>query len=521
MKKKCLSINFQENFGLITYQDSGLLFDSEKDSIVKQKNIIELIAHEYAHQYFGNIVSPKWWSYTWLNEAFATLYSNYIPYLIYPEEDYLDRFLIYAQQTAFNADTIDRGAVPLNHYVETPTEIRNKFGTISYRKGGSFLRMFQEALTVPTFAKGLHYYLTEMYLQAVTPQDLHRNLQKALDEDFPSSGLNLDQLMSTWEVQAGYPLITVSKTATAYTFTQSRFGGGEEIYSVPVSFATASEENFDVLTPKFWLTNPTFQWESTENFVILNVRGAGYYKVSYDKSVLAPISEYLRYNSEQVPVLHRQQLLTEMKTKLISDAIEPVHALNMLFFLHLESQYSLWAEGDAMADFLFEHLFGTEIIDEFNQFIQSVVQIQVARLGFTAVEGESSDDVNMRRVLTKMACQAHHEDCFAFETQRLAAYVQQSEGTINLCNGLRRADATIHNYFINALLSGSNYTEALGCPLDANLIKNYLQVVLDETNVLTEEERIRVIESTASKSIVAFETVVIFLEENLVEIETE
>lgn len=497
------------------------MFDKENDSIFKQKNILELIAHEYAHQFFGNIVSPKWWAYTWLNEGFATLYSNYIPHLIYPEEDYLDRFLIYAQQSAFSADTIERNAVPLNHYVETPNDIRNKFGTISYRKGGSFLRMFQEALTVPTFTKGLNYYLTEMYLQAATPQDLHRNLQKAYDEDFPGNNLNLDEVMSTWEVQAGYPLITVSKTATAYTFTQSRFGGGDEIYSIPISFATSGEGSFDVMTPKFWLTDPSFEWQSTENFVILNVRSTGYYKVSYDKSVLAPISEYIRYNYDKVPALHKEQLLNQMKVKLMDNSIEAVHSLNLLFALHQENQYSLWSEGDEIAEYLFNRLFGTDIVDEFNHFIQSIVQFEAQRLGFTAIAGESSNDINLRRIITKLACQAYHEDCLAFETERLSAYMQNPQVTINVCSGLRRADATLHTYFINELLSGANYTEELGCSMDANLIKNYLQVSLDETNSLTEEQRIRVIESTASKSTIAFETVIAFLEENANEIETK
>lgn len=142
-------------------------------------------------------MSPRWWAYTWLNEAFATLFANFIPSLIYPDEDYMQRFEDGPLVRAFNADS-DPNAQPLNFYVQTPTDIRNKFNDISYRKGGSFLRMMQVALTVPTFAKGLNYYLNEMYFSSATPQDLHRALQVAYDEDFPGNGVNLDEVMTTW-----------------------------------------------------------------------------------------------------------------------------------------------------------------------------------------------------------------------------------------------------------------------------------------------------------------------------------
>lgn len=91
----------------------------------------------------------------------------------------------------------------MNHYTEIPAELWNKFGAIGYSKSGCVLRMFQEALTVSSFAKGLNYYLTDNYLKAVTPQHLHVALQRAYKEDFPGSLINIETLMSSWENQAG------------------------------------------------------------------------------------------------------------------------------------------------------------------------------------------------------------------------------------------------------------------------------------------------------------------------------
>lgn len=149
-----------ENFGLITYREGALLFQPESPDYLK-KGIIEIVTHEFVHQYFGNIVNPKWWSYTWLNEGFANLFQYYIPSLIYPEEDYMERMQTYSVEPAFSLDFGDTKT--MNSYVESPNEVSSKFGVISYQKSGSVLRMFQEALTVQTFTKGLKYYLNAMY----------------------------------------------------------------------------------------------------------------------------------------------------------------------------------------------------------------------------------------------------------------------------------------------------------------------------------------------------------------------
>jgi aminopeptidase N len=91
----------------------------------------------------------------------------------------------------------------MNYYTEVPDELWNKFGAIGYAKSGCVLRMFQEALTIPTFTRGLNYYLTDNYMTAVTPQHLHAGLQRAYDEDFPGNSVDIEALMSMWENQAG------------------------------------------------------------------------------------------------------------------------------------------------------------------------------------------------------------------------------------------------------------------------------------------------------------------------------
>lgn len=113
----------------------------------------------------------------------------------------MNRFITNNLPRAFASDV--GSSWSMNHYTEINEELWNKFGAIGYQKSGCVLRMFQEALTVSTFKKGLNYYLRENYLKAVTPQHLHAALQRAYDEDFPGNSVDIEMLMGMWENQAG------------------------------------------------------------------------------------------------------------------------------------------------------------------------------------------------------------------------------------------------------------------------------------------------------------------------------
>lgn len=511
-----------ENFGLITYQDSGLLFDSTTGTLARQKSIIELIAHEYAHQWFGNIISPQWWSYNWLNEGFATLFANYIPSLVYPESDHWDRFQT-AVNTAFSVDTPERNK-PLNFYVEDPLSIRNKFDSIAYQKGGTMLRMFMETLSVPTFMKGLNYYLIDMYYQSANPQDLHRNLQRAFDEDFPGNGVDLDAVMSTWEDQAGYPNIHVTKSGDQFILTQARYPSGVEIYSIPVSYAFDQDE-FDTKTARLWMTEPTATITSTNDWIIVNIELTGYYKVTYDKSIWAAITDSLLIDSNAISKFHREQIFIDMTTSLVNEAFEAYHGLRLLSYLENELEDSVWTQANEVEDIFSTHLFGTETLTKYHEFMDFAIKPHLIRLGYEEKSEDTQSDIDLRTIIKTLSCKFNQEDCFIFQLYKLETFVETGDGTYDLCDGLRRAEETLYTIFINRLLETSvatertSYINGLGCSLDEELINNFLLLSIDETNDLTTAQRQSVIESTASKSPLALELVLAFIQDNIADIE--
>ena len=144
-----------ENWGAITFRETILLYDPKTSSTRTKQFIAEVISHEIAHQWFGNLVTMKWWNDLWLNESFATFMATKIVDKFYPEWDLWDQFLEDAMNTAMSLDAL-KTSHPIDVKVNHPSEIREIFDSISYDKGGCILRMLEHFVSEKSFQKGLH-----------------------------------------------------------------------------------------------------------------------------------------------------------------------------------------------------------------------------------------------------------------------------------------------------------------------------------------------------------------------------
>lgn len=516
-----------ENFGLITYQERYLLLNpySFWSSDFQRKQIIPIIAHETAHQFFGNIVAPKWWTYSWLSEGFATLYQYYIPSLLYPDDGYMELFEIECREFAFGSARDLNNYKPLSYYVESPKDIIGNFARGLYKKAGSVLRMFQETLTVPTFTKGLRYYLNAMNFSAATPDDLHEGLQRAYDEDFPGNKINLGEVMKTWEDQAGYPIVSVNKSGDNFVLTQRRFGGGSEVFGIPLVYATKSDPDFTNKTVDLWMTKESMEINAAkdDDWMILNVQNIGFYKVKYEDSVWEAIIEGLKADLEAFPPELRTQLMIEMKRLLTTEEIRVDMGIRLLSYLVGESLESAWNEASVINDFFTDHLFGTPAWSHYQQLIQSVTRPLMNRLGYETIEGEPSAVSSLRQEVKALNCKALDEGCLNHELNKLVAKLDSLSESNNLCDGIRLANETIFSIVVEKMLNADValayhdpyvYMLGLGCSLDKNLLQNYLRLVIDPENGLKYYDRKYLIELTVDKSVVALETVLDFILDN-------
>lgn len=232
-----------ENWGAVTYRESALLIDEERSGTANKQWVALVIAHELAHQWFGNLVTMKWWSDLWLNEGFA----SFIEYMaidhIFPQWDIWTQFVGSEMGDAFSLDSL-KNTHPIEIEVGDPAEISEIFDRISYSKGASILRMLMSYLGERDFQKGLQHYLREFeYLNAET-SDLWSSLEEV-------SGKPVKKIMAPWTSQAGHPVITVSKQGSKLKLTQSRFFTSpiskketkdQTVWSIPLKTSQLMEE---------------------------------------------------------------------------------------------------------------------------------------------------------------------------------------------------------------------------------------------------------------------------------------
>jgi aminopeptidase N/puromycin-sensitive aminopeptidase len=215
-----------ENFGCITYRETDLLIDSKTGPIPAKKRVAEVVAHEMAHQWFGDMVTMQWWDNLWLNEGFATWMEMKPVTQWHPEWNF-------PQDVAQDLDeTLDLDAQKTTHTIrataDTPDQINEMFDGISYGKGGAVIGMVENYLGPEVFRQGVHNYLqAHMYANA-TAEDFW-NAQTA------TSHLPVDKIMSSFITQPGVPLLTVSaKQAGGVPISQSRFFLSAEERNHPV-----------------------------------------------------------------------------------------------------------------------------------------------------------------------------------------------------------------------------------------------------------------------------------------------
>jgi aminopeptidase N len=205
-----------ENWGLITYRETALLYDPAVNPETSKQRVAVVIAHELAHQWFGNLVTMEWWDGLWLNEGFAT-FTEYIGTdATEPSFHMLEEFLTYDVFPAFSADGVNESH-PIIETVSNPDEINELFDSISYSKGGSVLRMIRNVLTPEKFQQGISQYLEKSKFGNAKTQQLWDALQTVVDDP----DLNVTEIMNTWTLQMGYPVLHVDTKSGQVT--QERF----------------------------------------------------------------------------------------------------------------------------------------------------------------------------------------------------------------------------------------------------------------------------------------------------------
>jgi aminopeptidase N len=316
-----------ENFGCITYRETDLLVNSKTGDIPAKKRVAVVVAHEMAHQWFGDMVTMQWWDNLWLNEGFATWMetkpvAEWKPEWNFPQDDAQD-----LDQT-LNLDA-QRTTRTIRATANTPDEINEMFDGISYGKAGAVLGMVESYLGKEVFRQGVHNYLSAHLYGNATAEDFW-NAQTA------NSHLPVDKIMSSFVTQPGVPLLTVSeRQAGGVPVAQSRFFlsmntdlGRDMSWTVPVCLKTTAAPICRVLTPDD--RSIPIPMDVGLPVLYVNAGGKGYYRTAYTSSQYSAIvakAETSLTPPERIGLLGDRWALVQSGQGSIGDYLDLVLAL--------------------------------------------------------------------------------------------------------------------------------------------------------------------------------------------------
>jgi alanyl aminopeptidase len=293
-----------ENVGAITYRESLLLFD-ENATPARQRSYKMVHAHELAHQWFGNLVTPAWWNDIWLNEAFATWMAHVAMDMAEPDGNYR-RDLLSRGLTVMNGDSLVN-ARKIRQPILSNDDISTAFDGITYSKGGAVLSMFEQLLGRDNFRQGVNNYLQEFAYGVATADDFIRHLAESSESH--SRELVIEAFNSFLE-QPGLPLVSIETACKGGTATvqmkQSRYfplgsgGNRDQTWKIPVCMKVGSGD--EISKTCLMLTKEVEQFELTPScpdWIMPNADSAGYYRFTMaeaDWSTLLANSRHLDTN---------------------------------------------------------------------------------------------------------------------------------------------------------------------------------------------------------------------------------
>lgn len=400
-----------ENYGLVTYRETALLYDDKHSAAANKQRVATVVAHELAHQWFGNLVTMEWWTHLWLNEGFATWVSYLATDSLFPEWKIWTQFLEEATE-GLRLDGLAESH-PIEVDINHAGEIDEIFDAISYRKGASVIRMLQSYLGPESFQRALASYIKRYACSNAKTEDLWSVLQE-------ESGEPVNKLMNSWTKQQGYPVVSVKIRDQKLECEQTQFllsgSHGDGLWIVPLTLCCGSyearksflmQEKSEALDVKDLLGSSSSKGNP---WIKVNVDQTGFYRVKYDDE----LSARLRY------AIENKCLSTNDKYGILDDS----YALSMACHQSLSSLLALMASFREELDYIvLSNLISVsykvsriaadavpDLQNHIKLFFINLFQLSAERLGWDPKEGESHLDAMLRgELLNALAAFGHDE----------------------------------------------------------------------------------------------------------------
>ncbi len=325
-----------ENLGCITYRESLLLIDAKTSTQMERQAVADVVSHELAHMWFGDLVTMRWWNGIWLNEAFATFMEAMAVEIFRPDWKRWTAFSL-ERTDAFEVDSLESTRT-VEFDVRAPAECNGMFDVLTYQKGGALLRMLQQYLGEERFRQGVNHYLRQHCFGSTDTSDLWDGIEAVTTADGGDEPVR--EVMDSWIWQAGYPLVSARLTGPELVVSQQRFSfspesGDTTIFITPVAVRVGDVVHMVLLDgPEARLSIG-----DTTAPIVVNAGGHGFFRVAYDDAlrsrltpgVLATLNTIERYN-----------LVDDASAACVAGRLEPNQLLTFLEGFQAEQDLAVW-----------------------------------------------------------------------------------------------------------------------------------------------------------------------------------
>lgn len=390
-----------ENWGLIAYREIALLADPATTSISSRQYIATVIAHELAHQWFGNLVTMEWWNDLWLNESFATLMEYLAVDALHPEWNIWLDFATNESIMALRRDALD-GVQAVQVDVNHPDEISTLFdGAIVYAKGARLLRMIQTFIGDEAFQTGLKSYFQKHAYKNTVGNDLWTELATA-------SGKDVAGIMNTWISQSGYPVVHAEKQDNQINLTQEQFFVGphepsDKLWPIPLNTGTSAAP--ELLSEK----SLTY---SSDSPIRLNLGDTAHFITHYDADLLKDL--IVQLVSGKLSPVDRVQLLDEATLLARGGVMTSNMLLPLISAYRNETSEPVWNIVAMAAGELRKFVEDNEEAEgKLRALSGRLADEQYQRLGWEPIDGESEEDTKLRSTMISMKLYSQDVDAIA------------------------------------------------------------------------------------------------------------
>ena len=373
-----------ENLGCVTYRESLLLVDLDKATQPETATVADVIAHELAHMWFGDLVTMRWWNGIWLNEAFATLMELLAVDAYRPDWERWSQFLR-SRAIAFEVDALE-STRSIEYPVRSPDDAAGMFDILTYTKGAAVLRMLEQYLGAERFRDGIRRYLDEHRFGNTETHDLWDAIEKATDEP-------VRRIMDGWIWQGGYPLVSARLRDGKVELGQRRYltSGADDdtVWDVPLLVRTSAGTEPVLIEPGgVSIAVPG------EGPVVVNAGVHAFVRVEYDDELLGRLTADLRSLSTD----ERTQLVDDTWAAVVAGRRSAVDFCRFAASFAQETELPVWQsllQGLSWCERFLHH--GPR--EHFRSWIRGLLWPAIERVGWEAREGERELDKPLRGAL--------------------------------------------------------------------------------------------------------------------------